>query len=90
MTPDEVLCALRDGMEYYLASFSDPDFQEDTSLYDTLPLDEVRPALLLNLSIMRRPSPLLCLWQPAVGEGVGGGWWGAPCASMLLWRYVLQ
>ncbi len=37
-----MLGALREGMEYYIDSFSDPDFMEDESLYDSLPLDEVR------------------------------------------------
>ena len=38
---EEVLGALRDGMEYYLESYTEPDFMEDDTLYDSLPLDEV-------------------------------------------------
>lgn len=41
VAPDDVMSALKDGLEYYLDSYSDPDFMEDESLYDSLPLDEV-------------------------------------------------
>jgi CCR4-NOT transcriptional regulation complex NOT5 subunit len=40
--PEEVDEALREGIEYYLSSASDPDFYDDDALYDTLPLDVVR------------------------------------------------
>lgn len=42
VTPEDVLCALREGMEYYLDAYREPDFMEDEALYDSLPLDEAR------------------------------------------------
>lgn len=36
------MSCLKEGLEYYLDSYSDPDFVEDESLYDSLPLGEVR------------------------------------------------
>ena len=42
VTPEDVFGALREGLEYYLESYSDPDFVEDEAMYDSLPLDEVR------------------------------------------------
>lgn len=41
VTAEEVESALKDSMEYYLESCTDPDFVEDEMMFDALPLDEV-------------------------------------------------
>ncbi|KAI3438424.1 hypothetical protein D9Q98_000855 [Chlorella vulgaris] len=39
--PEEVEGALRDGIEYYLQSSTEPDFMPDDHLYDSLPLRDI-------------------------------------------------
>eukprot|EP00887_Chlorella_sp_A99_P004683 scaffold4.g4683.t1 len=41
VSPEEVEGALKDGLEYYLESSMEQDFQHDEALYDPLPLSEV-------------------------------------------------
>ena len=42
VSPEEVETVLRDGIEYYIESALDPDFEEsDADLYEPLPLDHV-------------------------------------------------
>ena len=42
VTPEEVE-GLKEGMQYYLESSTEPGFEPDETLYDTLPLSDVSP-----------------------------------------------
>jgi CCR4-NOT transcriptional regulation complex NOT5 subunit len=43
VAPEEVETALKDSMEYYLESSTEPDFMADDDMYEGLPVNEVRP-----------------------------------------------
>jgi hypothetical protein len=44
VAPEEVETALKDSMEYYLESSTEPDFMADDDMYEGLPVNEVRLA----------------------------------------------
>lgn len=57
VSPEEVETVLRDGIEYYIESALEPDFeQSDTDLYEPLPLEHVDETVGKLITKHERPA----------------------------------
>ena len=71
VTPEEVE-GLKEGMQYYLESSTEPGFEPDETLYDTLPLSDVSPPPPELHRPLGPPVAAAVVVQSVGGQGAAG------------------